>query len=89
MALTPEQKEMAHEYRRIDFQSDNLAGLLVCALETREQQQQMVDYMKSQENLTYEGVIEEVIRITGSEEMDDEPPESEDYISPETEFPNL
>lgn len=89
MSLTPEQKEMAHEYRRIDYRDDDLAGLLVCALETREQQQQMVDYMKSQENLTYEGVIEEVIRITGSEEMDDETPESEDYISPETEFSSL
>ena len=89
MALTPEQKEMAHEYRRIDIRDDDLVGLLVCALETREQQQQMVDYMKSQENLTYEGVIEEVIRITGPEELDDEPTESEDYISPETEFSSL
>ena len=89
MALTPEQKEMAHEYRRIDIRDDDLVGLLLSALETRGQQQQMVDYMRSQENLTYEGVIEEVIRITGPEELDDETLESEDYISPGTEFSDL
>ena len=84
MALTPEQKEMAHEYRRIDIRDDDLVGLLLSALETREQQQQMVDYMRGQENLTYEGVIEEVLRIVGVQL-----PESEDYISPETEFSDL
>ena len=84
MALTPEQKEMAREYRRIDYSSKALMGVLANALETREQQQQMVDYMKSQERLTYEGVVKEILRIT-----DPQPPESEDYISPETEFSNL
>ena len=67
--LTKEQKEMAKEFSRIDYPSDNLISLLVDALETRDQQRQMVDYMKSQEDLTYVGVIKEVLRITKDENV--------------------
>jgi len=67
--LTKEQKEMAKEFSRIDYPSDNLISLLVDALETKDQQQQMVDYMKSQKDLTYVGVIEEVLRITKDENV--------------------
>lgn len=67
--LTKEQYEMSIELRRINYWDDDLIGLLEAALETRDQQRQMVDYMKSQENLKYVGVIEEVLRITKDENV--------------------
>jgi len=60
--LTKEQKEMAREYQRIDFPDRALVNALLL-LKTPEQQQQMVDYMKAQENLTYAGVADEIQRI--------------------------
>ena len=66
--LTKEQYEMAIELRRINYMDDDLIGLLEAALETRDQQRQMVKYMRSQDDLTYCGVIEEVLRITNGEE---------------------
>ena len=68
--LTKEQKEMAREYQRIDFPDRALVNALLALLKTPEQQQQMVDYMRSQENLTYAGVADMIHRIRGDKYAD-------------------
>ena len=67
---------------------EDMAGCLGSFLQTPEQEEIMLAFLEAnQENLTESLIGKEILRIL--DETDPQTPESEDYISPETEFSDL
>ena len=86
--LTDTMKRICHIVGGANLMDRDMAGCLSAFIKTPEQEEMLLAFLEAnQENLTESLIGKEILRIL--DETDPQPPESEDYISPETEFSNL
>ena len=92
-----EQEQLTETMKRIchiigvdgaNLMDRDMAGCLSAFIETPEQEEMLLTFLEAnQENLTESIIAKEIMRKVDA--TDPQTPESEDYISPETEFSDL